>query len=166
MKIGKVLREVTTVGGEQKAQAIRDITKKLQTPLSGVVYVGDSITDVQAFQLVRQNCGLTVSFNGNTYAVKNAEVSILSENNLVTAVLADIFLKHGKAEALKTAENWTPKYLKTAPAEPALLSNLFAVYPETLPKVQIVTQANMDSLCRESSEFRKQVRGEAVGKLG
>jgi len=166
MDIGRVLREVTTLGGEQKAQAIRDITKKLHTPLSSVVYVGDSITDVQAFQLVRQNDGLTISFNGNPYAVKNAAVSVMSENNLVTAVLADIFLKHGKVEALKIAENWTPQYLKTARVEPTLLCRLFDVYPQTLPKVQIVTQANMDLLCRESSEFRKQVRGEAVGKLG
>jgi len=29
-----------------------------------------------------------------------------------------------------------------------------------------VTSANMESLSAKSSEFRKQVRGEAVGKLG
>ena len=35
-----------------------------------------------------------------------------------------------------------------------------------LPKVQIVTAENMESLIEESCEFRKKVRGTAVGRLG
>jgi energy-converting hydrogenase A subunit R len=166
MSCAKIFYEVNTVGGEQKAQAIRVITKKLQLPLSNVMYVGDSITDVQAFQLVRENGGLTVSFNGNNYAIANAEVSVMSENNIVTTVIADVFLRSGKDEAVKIVENWTPSHLKSSPIEPSLISLLFALYPEALPKVQIVTQANMESLTRESSEFRKKVRGQAVGRLG
>ncbi len=34
------------------------------------------------------------------------------------------------------------------------------------PKVQIVTPQNMESLVKESSEFRKKVRGVAIGRLG
>ena len=37
-----------------------------------------------------------MSFNGNGYAVKNAEVAVLSESNLTTAVLADLFCRFGK----------------------------------------------------------------------
>ncbi len=166
MNIGKIFSEVTAVGGEQKAQAIRDLTKKRQLPLSGVMYVGDSITDVQAFRLVRENGGLTVSFNGNGYAVRNAEVSVMSENNLVSAVLADVFLNYGKAQVLQLVENWSPEALKASPANPALLNLLLEVYSGELPKVQIVTDANMESLSSESGKFRKHVRGEAVGKLG
>jgi energy-converting hydrogenase A subunit R len=166
MGCAKMLSEVVTVGGEQKAQATREITKKLRTPLSSLMYVGDSITDVQAFQLVREGGGLTISFNGNGYAIKNSEVSVLSENNIVTAVIADVFLMRGKNETLKTVENWNPAYLKTSSVEPSLLSRLFTLYPKGLPKVQIVTKENMDSLTRESSEFRKKVRGEAIAKLG
>ena len=130
------------------------------------MYVGDSITDVQAFQLVRENGGLTVSFNGNNYAVKNAEVSVMSENNIVTAVLADVFLKHGKTQVLKLVKTGIPEFLKQSPIDPVLLNRFFALFPKALPKVQIVTQANMESLSKESSEFRKKVRGEAVGQLG
>ncbi|MCW4010983.1 MAG: HAD hydrolase family protein [Candidatus Bathyarchaeota archaeon] len=166
MRIDSIFSEVTAVGGEQKAQAIRDITQKLQVPLSSVMYVGDSITDVQAFQLVRQNGGLAVSFNGNGYAVKNADVSVMSENNLVTAVIADVFLKHGKAAAMNVAKNWTCESLKGSSVDGLLLNRLFELYHEALPKVQIVTSVNMELLSKESSEFRKQVRGEAVGKLG
>jgi hypothetical protein len=35
-----------------------------------------------------------------------------------------------------------------------------------LPKVQIVAARNKGSIVKESSEFRKKVRGESVGRLG
>jgi len=163
---GKMFSEVNTVGGGQKAEAIRDAAAKLKVPLSGVMYVGDSITDVEALKLVRDNGGLAISFNGNKYAVREAEVAVLSENNMVTAVLADIFLKYGKAEVLKLVENWDIQFLKTSKVNTSILAPFLAFYPNALPKVQIVTSQNLESLTKVSSEFRKQVRGEAVGKLG
>ncbi len=96
MSCGKIFFEVVTVGGEQKAEAIRDIIAKLHISAADVMYIGDSITDVEAFQLVRQSGGLAVSFNGNSYAVKNAEISVLSANSIITAMIADVFCKHGK----------------------------------------------------------------------
>lgn len=166
MSCAGIFFEVKTIGGRQKALAIQDITKRLKAPLPGVMYVGDSITDVEAFQLVRGNGGLTVSFNGNHYAIKNAEVAVLSEKNSVTAFLADVFLKQGKEKVVHVVKNWNRKSLRLSGIEPALLERLFEVYPKDLPKVQIVTSTNMETLSKESSEFRKKVRGEAVGKLG
>jgi energy-converting hydrogenase A subunit R len=166
MKCGKIFSEVTTVGGEQKAEAIRDITKKLQVPLSNVIYVGDSITDVQAFQLVRNGGGLTVSFNGNNFAVKNAEVAVQAENNVITAALASVFLNFGKTETLLLVKKWSVETLKGSVINPTLINSLLELYPNALPKVKIVTPKNKESLIRESREFRKKVRGEAVGKLG
>ena len=166
MRCGKIFSEVITVGGEQKAQAIREIAKKLKVPLSSVMYVGDSITDVQAFQLVSESKGLTISFNGNNYAVKNSEVSIMSENNIVTAIIADVFLNHGKDQVLKIAKDWSIENLKQSPIDTSLLNRFFNLFPKALPKVQIVTSKNREALIKESSEFRKKVRGEAVGRLG
>jgi energy-converting hydrogenase A subunit R len=130
------------------------------------MYVGDSITDAEAFKLVRENGGFTVSFNGNEYAVRNAEVAVLSENNIVTAVIAELFCKLEKPAVLRILENWSHEALRRTPVERAILEKLFTLYPAKLPKVQIVTPANMEMLVRESSEFRKKVRGEAVGRLG
>jgi energy-converting hydrogenase A subunit R len=166
MNCGRIFSEITTVGGEQKAHAIRDATAKLHVPLSNVMYVGDSITDVEAFKLVKDNGGLTLSFNGNNYAVKNAEVAVMSDNNIVTVVLADVFLRHGKEKALQVAEIWNYDSLKHSAVNSTLLDRLFTVYPKALPKLQIVTKENMETLTKESSEFRKKVRGEDVGKLG
>ena len=167
MNIGKIFTEVTTVGGHQKAEAIKDVATKLHVSLEDVMYVGDSITDVEAFKLVRENGGLTVSFNGNGYAVRNAEIAVLSENNTVTAVIADVFCRQGKDAALQLVENWNIQYLqRNAYVSLSLLDHLFSLYPTELPKVQIVTPQNMETLAQESSKFRKKVRGEAIGRLG
>ncbi len=167
MDLGRMYSEVTTLGGSQKAAAIEDVVAKLQAPMEDVMYVGDSITDVEAFQLVKENGGLTVSFNGNNYAVRNSEIAVLSANSIVTAIIADVFSRLGKQHALELVKNWNLQYLeRSGIASLSLLDHLFTVYPQTLPKVQIVTAENMESLAKESSEFRKIVRGEAIGKLG
>ena len=166
MSAGKLLNNVVTIGGEQKAEAICDAAKRLGVRLANVMYVGDSITDVEAFKLVRDNGGLTVSFNGNSYAVKNAEVAVLSESNFVIAAIADIFFRLGKAQALKVFWYWCKSAVEESGVNLALLKQLFALYPRVLPQVQIVTAQNMKALVKESTEFRKKVRGEAIGRLG
>ena len=128
--------------------------------------MGDSITDVEAFKLVRTNGGLAVSFNGNSYAVKEAEVAVLSDSNLVTAVIADLFCKLGKKQIIKALNSWSYKILNKNKMDEPLLKQLSTLYPDALPKVQIVTSKNMESLIKESSAFRKKVRGVAVGRLG
>jgi len=166
MFVGRILIDVVTVGGEQKAEAIRDVVKRLGVDLADVMYVGDSITDAEAFKLVRVNDGLTVSFNGNSYAVKNAEVAVLSESNLVTAVIADLFCRLGKEETINAICFWSYDALKKYGVDNALLKKLSDLYPNALPKAQIGTAQNMELLIKESSEFRKKVRGVAIGRLG
>jgi energy-converting hydrogenase A subunit R len=166
MNVGRMLADVVTVGGGQKAEAIKDAAKRLGAELEAVMYVGDSITDVEAFKLVRANGGLTISFNGNSYAVKNAEVAVLSENNLVSAVIADLFCKQGKQQTLKALKSWNHEALEKSSVEPSLLNQFLVLYPNALPKVQIVTSENMETLVKESSTFRKKVRGVAIGRLG
>ncbi|MGW8288890.1 MAG: HAD hydrolase family protein [Candidatus Bathyarchaeia archaeon] len=167
MSIGRILSEVTTVGGGEKAAAIEDAAAKLHVPLEDVMYVGDSITDVEAFKFVREKGGLTVSFNGNDYAVRNAEVAVMSENSVVTAVIADVFCRKGKQAALNLVENWNLESLEhNGVVSLSLLDHLFTLHPQTLPKVQIVTAENMETVAKKSSEFRRKVRGEAIGKLG
>lgn len=166
MAIGEIFKDVEPIGGREKAEAIKDVTQKTGTSLADVLYVGDSITDVEAFKLVKENGGLAVSFNGNEYAVKNAEVAVLSKNNTVMAVIADLFCKLEKSAVLQVLGKWSQKTLSQTPVERGILERLFILFPNRLPKVQIVTAENMETLIHESSEFRRKVRGEAVGRLG
>jgi len=162
MGAGIVFRIAKPIGGRQKAEAVKNAADRSGVQLSDVLYVGDSITDVEAFKLVRENGGLTVSFNGNEYAVRNAELAVLSENNTITAVIADLFYKQEKEKVLQALDECSYENLKQTPVADSILEKLFA----KLPKLQIVTPQNMETLVRESSEFRKKVRGEAVGRLG
>lgn len=140
MEIGRTLREVKPVGGHEKAKAVQDIVKRLDTSLSDVMYVGDSITDEEAFKLVKEGGGLAVSFNGNSYAVNAAEIGIMSPSVSPMFDIARIFRYYGK-QGVKDHVN-------------------------ERASMQVLTDANREKFSKDSSAFRKTVRGEAIGKLG
>lgn len=166
MESGRFLQEVNPVGGKEKAKAIEDLAEQVQLGLSEMVYIGDSITDIEAFKLIKEGQGLPVSFNGNQYAIRNAEIAVLSEHSIVTAVIADLFFQMGKQETLSVVESWSYDKLKRSSASRILLSKLFGLYPQELPKVRRITDENRETLAEESSLFRKKVRGEVIGRLG
>jgi len=166
MESGRLLEEVNPIGGYEKANAVEDIVEKLGSRLDDVMYVGDSITDVQPFQLVRKNGGLTISFNGNEYAIREAEIAVLSGKTIVTSVLAETFSRWGKDHVFKLVEEWKPSGLKKYCATSRMRERFLKLYPKTFPKVEIITDGNLERLKKESSAFRKSVRGEAIGKLG
>lgn len=166
MDAGSIFQEVKPIGGHQKAEAVKEVAEKSQVQLSDVLYVGDSITDVEAFKLVRESGGLTVSFNGNQYAVENAEVVVISDNNLATAIIAELWCRLDKRRTLEVLGAWSPPSLKRNLLSKSVLDQLFTLSSGGLPKLQIVTPKNMETLVHESSEFRKKVRGEVVGGLG
>jgi energy-converting hydrogenase A subunit R len=166
MESGKMLKEINPVGGYEKAKAVQDIIDKLDSRLDKVMYVGDSITDVPPFQLVRKNGGLTISFNGNEYAIREAEIAVLSGNTIVTSVLAEAFNRLGKDHVIKLVEEWKPSGLKKYCATPMLRGRMLKLYPDAFPQVEMITDDNRERLKKESIAFRKTVRGEAIGKLG
>ncbi len=165
MQSGRMLEEVNPVGGFEKADAVERIAKKVNSNLCNVVYFGDSITDVQCFQLIRRNGGLTVSFNGNSYAVREAEVAVLSDNTIVTSILADVFNRLDKENVLQLVKDWSYSALSKYSA-PQLRKHLMKLYPKTLPQVEVITPSNRERLMKASTIFRKTVRGEAIGELG
>lgn len=166
MPIGKIYSEVSAVGSREKAEATKDITGKNGVALTDTMYVGDSITDEKAFKLVKENGGLTVSFNGNQYAVRNAEIALLSADSLTTALIADIFIRFGKTETLNLVAKWNRRTLENSSVNEDLRERFLKLHPRELPKARIITRENMRDLAKESSEFRKKVRGEAISRLG
>ena len=166
MESAMMLKEVHPIGGSEKADAVREIAGRLKSSLGDVMYVGDSITDVSSFQLVRKHGGLTVSFNGNEYAIREAEIAVISDNTTVTSVLSDTFNTSEKDSVIKLVEEWSYSGLEKHCANSVLRNRMFKLYPKTLPQVEMITPANRRRLISESSSFRKKVRGEAIGRLG
>jgi len=166
MESGIMLKEINPIGGAEKAKAVRSIVDKTRSNLSSVIYVGDSITDVDCFRLVRENGGTTVSFNGNAYAIREAGIAVFSTNALVVAAIADVFERLGKEVVYDLVDNWGYKALEKYSGDRLLQEKLQNSFPKMLPKVSKITARNMEELAAESSVFRKLVRGEKVGRLG
>jgi energy-converting hydrogenase A subunit R len=166
MNSGKIFSDVNPVGGIEKARAVEDIVKKLDSSFDMVMFVGDSITDTPALKLVRDNGGLAVSFNGNGYSVRESEIAIISGDTTVTSVIADVFQRLGKEEVLKMVNEWGPSGLEKYCVVPKLLRRISLLLSDGFLQVERVTEDNNERLMRESSVFRKTLRGEAIGKLG
>jgi energy-converting hydrogenase A subunit R len=166
MRIGRMYSEVEPMGAGEKASAVEEIARELGLSLADVMYVGDSITDEDAFKLVKGNDGLTVSFNGNEYAVRSAEIAVTSTSTIITAIIADIFCRLGKRQTLKLIKDWSFQTLKNSGVDSDLLEGFFRLGKVEPWSVEMVAPANVDGLARRSSEFRLKVRGQAVGRLG
>ncbi|UCE44415.1 MAG: hypothetical protein JSV57_02765 [Candidatus Bathyarchaeota archaeon] len=165
MECGKMLEEVNPVGGYEKARAVQHIVEGTDSSLSESSYLGDSITDVQPFRMVKERGGLTVSFNGNSYAVREAEIAVLSEHTIITSVLAEVFCHLGREGVIELVKEWGQPALRKY-CSSTLQSRMHRLYPKNLPQVEVVTSTNRERLIEESTAFRKTVRGEAVGGLG
>lgn len=100
MEIGRVLRDVQPLGGPEKARALREIVQRTEISLAQTIYVGDSITDVEALELVRREGGLAIAFNGNSYALRAAEFGCVSPSALVLAEIAERFAQGGREHVL------------------------------------------------------------------
>jgi len=157
MECGRILKEVSPLGGEEKAKAVLNSLKKTGGELSDVMYAGDSITDVEALNLVKEG-GLAISFNGNAYALRAAEIACLSPHTFPLEILAEVFCQEGKKGVLDLVEKW-PNTLGRKTKEKILTF-------KPLPGLEIITQSNLTDLIKKSEKLRKELRGETVGKLG
>ncbi len=165
MKSGKMLEEVNPIGGREKVSAIKDSLKKGNNSPRDAIYVGDSITDAEALSFIRENEGLTVSFNGNRYAIEKAEIVCVSGNTFPISILADAFLQGGKERVMELVENWGDGILTSGFVDKRLAEKVFSSYPEEFPIVEFVSVNSRERLISVSESFRKSVRGEA-GSLG
>lgn len=166
MDIGRIIADVNPVGGDGKKDALKDIIKRFKFHSQDLMYVGDSITDVQPLKFAKDEGGLSVSFNGNEYAIKEAEIAIMADNTLPISILADLFNKAGKKEVMEfiTSYNDDPlSALYNYPVDPQLALKLPSMDDI---KIDIIDEQNREKVKDESLKFRKKVRGEAIGGLG
>ena len=166
MGIGKLIHHVKTVGGEGKKRAVEEILTKNKLNPSQLMYVGDSITDVQPLKLARENEGIAVSFNGNEFALREAEIAVISNNTIITSILADLFNRFGRAyliEFVKSYQRNAPRALENFRLNLQLLKKIEKFEK---PLVSVIDDDNRDELTNMSIKLRKKVRGEAIGGLG
>ena len=101
MGIYEKIKEIDVVGGEGKKLAIDEIIARDHIDVNNMLYIGDSITDVQPLAFARDNNGISISFNGNEYPLRVAEIAIVSPNAVPTAVIANVYAENDKNKVLE-----------------------------------------------------------------
>ncbi len=95
LDIYRLIREINPVGGMEKATAVVKITELENVKLEDVLYVGDSITDIEAFRMVKAAGGVAVAFNGNDWAVQEASFGVTSRTADPLVWLTTLFIEEG-----------------------------------------------------------------------
>lgn len=173
MEIKKLIDSVKTVGGKGKELAVRDIVKKcdIEGDKNAVMYVGDSITDVEALQYAKDNGGIAVSFNGNEYAINAADIAIISDNAIMTAIIRDLFIKYNREDILEFVKEYYNKGPDAAfdfyEINYDLVLEFEKLYnSKNIPVMDVITNENKDYLTKLSKEMRVKIRGDDIGGLG
>ncbi len=94
------------IGGERKAEAIREIAEEKGIALRDVIAIGDSITDYKMLNEVTAHDGVAVVFNGNEYAVPYANVGLASVDIRFLYLVCEAFERGGKGAAMDVVTNW------------------------------------------------------------
>ncbi|MEG3224569.1 MAG: hypothetical protein BME94_03340 [Methanobacteriales archaeon Met13] len=165
MEVGFFLEEVKPVGGEAKKEALLDIISHHHFQPPEMIYMGDSITDVEPLRFAQEHDGLAVSFNGNEYALEEASISIITNNTLITSIITDLFNRYNSQVVLEFAASFS-RNPETAVQKYNLNYEMVLRLKDTYTRLDLVTCDNLESLKEESGQFRKQVRGEIIGGLG
>jgi predicted HAD superfamily phosphohydrolase len=162
MVSGKMLVDINPVGGFEKANAIKESCKITGLELSKVMYVGDSITDTEAMKLTSKSGGISISFNGNRYAIQSSDIACMSPNALILAGLAYRFNEYGTDAIKELAMDWD-KLKHEFEGDIQKIIPRFSVKEIDLC---LINETNINDLISKSENFRKTIRGESIGRLG
>ena len=171
MGIYEKIREVEVVGGQGKKLAIDRIIQKDAINIDEILYIGDSITDVEPLEFACKNNGISISFNGNEYPLKVAEIAIVSPSAVTTAVIADVYAKNDKNKVLEfindyNCSNDLKKLFDDYNVDEKIKDKFFSVFTGNYPLIKIITDENYESILEVSKEMRNNIRGQDIGGVG
>lgn len=167
-----LIKEVDVIGGEGKKLAIDKIIDNDSIDINEILYIGDSITDVEPLRFARDHDGISISFNGNIYPLKEAEIAIISPSAITTAVIANIYADNDKKVVLDfindyNDENDLEELFKKYDIDYNVKEEFFKVFENhDKPIIKIVNQENFDEILEASTKMRNEIRGQDIGGLG
>jgi energy-converting hydrogenase A subunit R len=86
-----------------------------------------------------------VSFNGNRYAVENAEIAVVSRSAEVLKDIVSRFMQSNRKGVVELFQRWDNS---------------------RWPRLFVVTPQNLEAITEESETVRRDLRGEKIGALG
>jgi predicted HAD superfamily phosphohydrolase len=153
----EVFEKVNPIGGREKAASLLTAVDCAGFKLSRTIYFGDSITDAEALELVKESGGLAVAFNPNRYALRYADLALLSLSCASLSYLVSLFCEGEKEEAVKKA-------LKGKRAK-GLPDDLWAAHLRSFERFYDL-RVDWKLAVAHCEKYRRKVRGEFVGGLG
>lgn len=171
MGIYEKISEIEVVGGEGKKLAIDEIIERDDIDVNQILYIGDSITDVEPLEFARINNGVSISFNGNEYPLKVAEIAIVSPSAVTTAVIANVYADNDKDKVLEFIKGYNnsddyEKLFDDYNIDEKIKNEFFSIFKRDYPLIQIVTEDNYEDILKQSKEMRNNIRGQDIGGLG
>ena len=172
MGIYEKIKDIEVVGGLGKKLAIDKIIERDEIDINNMLYIGDSITDVEPLEFARKNNGISISFNGNEYPLKVAEIAIVSPSAVTTAVIADIYANNDKNKVLNFIEDYNAsddyaELFNQYEIDLKVKEKFFEVFDsEDYPIIKLINENNFDDILKSSKYMRNNIRGQDIGGLG
>jgi len=94
LPVRELLRAVLPIGQTQKREAIEGICQEVGLPKEKAIYIGDSQTDVQCVEWLRDE-GLTMMFNGKGRVCYLSDLMYIGEDARAIEEVADLFDERG-----------------------------------------------------------------------
>ena len=166
------IKNIDVIGGEGKKLAIDDIISRDNININEILYIGDSITDVEPLRFAREHDGISISFNGNDYPLREAQIAIVSPSAIATAVIANIYANNDKKAVLTFIDDYNnsdniKKLFEDYKIDSQINEEFFRIFKNIkYPLIKIVDSDNFEDILKESIEMRNRIRGEDVGGLG
>lgn len=171
MGIYEKIKQIEVVGGQGKKLAIDEIIRRDGINTNQILYIGDSITDVEPLEFARKNNGISISFNGNEYPLKVAEIAIVSPSATATALIANVYAENDKNKVLEFIKDYNnskdyEKLFDDYNIKENIKTKFFSIFESEYPTIQIVTDENYEEILKISKEMRNNIRGQDIGGLG
>jgi energy-converting hydrogenase A subunit R len=162
LEIGAILKEINPLDGPGKAKVMTDSLTKTGLAMSDTIYVGDSLSDVQAFEAVKAGTGLAISFNGDRAAVGAAEVVMISDSAWSVALVTAIFQLWGKDGVLEVAAPETRDKSRSLVLPEAVIDPIMMGMDGHMLNIYLSKGLDRDKIARESQAMHAKLRGAAV----
>ena len=172
MSIYENIKNIDVVGGEGKKLAIDNIIASDNININEILYIGDSITDVEPLKFARENNGISISFNGNEYPLKQAQIAIVSPSAITTTIIANIYANNDKNTVLNFINDYNnsddiKKLFEDYKIDSKIIKEFFRIFKNIkYPLIKVVNQENFDDILEKSIEMRNTIRGQDIGGLG
>ena len=171
MDIYQKIRNIDVIGGPGKKEAIDKIIKRDNINTDEILYIGDSITDVEPLKFARENGGISISFNGNEYPLKVAQIAIVSPSAIATMLVSDVYAKYDKNKVLEFIKDYNnsndyKELFEEYDIDSDIQKEFFSNFTDKYPLIQIVSDDNYETILKESKQMRNTLRGQDIGGLG